>query len=190
MAFDVHLRNAGVDEAIIAQIMSVEYCRDEGNAKQNEANFMAAALRKSEELLDDDMLSEVMFDRACCKTGYRLANSRAFAKEHKDKPLEEKLALLHDVKNMGHPFLNADGDIESVAVFWRGVQGVKCPCWQINGNQPVDGPMPLAYCRCCAGHFRFHYQKALGLKLRLKQVKSSLLNSEGKEPCVFVYEIL
>lgn len=50
--------------------------------------------------------------------------------------------------------------------------------------------MPLTYCLCCAGHFMFHYQKALNIKLRVKKVVSSIINSEGKEPCVFIYEIV
>ena len=64
------------------------------------------------------------------------------------------------------------------------------PCWNFSGCVPVSGPMPLSYCLCCAGHFRFHYEKALGVKLRVKQVVSSNINSGAKEPCVFLFQIM
>jgi hypothetical protein len=50
-------------------------------------------------------------------------------------------------------------------------------------------PVSITYCYCCAGHFRHHYQNALGIKLKTKKVISSVLNSLGKKPCQFVYEI-
>ncbi len=187
--FEDVLRQAKVDEDRIRQVMGVAYARDEEDDKQDVANFYAAALRRCEELLDFDTLSEVMFCRACCKSGFRLQNARQFAKLHAGEPLERRLALLGELRYMGKPGLNGDGDIETVAVGEHGASGMRCPCWNFQGRLPVDGPMPLSYCLCCAGHFRFHYQKALGLRLRIKRVVSSMLNSEGRSPCVFVYEI-
>jgi hypothetical protein len=189
MDFDKHLRKQGIEESIIEKIMGVDYQINKENPKQNTADFMEVALHKCEELLSYDTISEIMFDRACCKTGIRLNNSKAFAKEHANKTIEEKLKLLCDVPNMGKPCLNSDGDIETVAVGSFESNGMVCPCWQLGGATPVNGPMPLSYCKCCAGHFRFHYQKALNEKLRLKEVLSSILNSNGRLPCVFVYEI-
>lgn len=190
MGFDKHLKKVNVDESIIDEIMNVDYPKNSDNPKQDEANFMAAAMEKCEKLLDYDTVSKVMFDRACCKTGARLKNSRAFAKEYKDKTLEEKLVLLGNVQYMGKPYINKDGDIETVAVGNYDTQDMTCPCWHFSGSKPVNGPMPLSYCKCCAGHFMFHYQKALGMKLKLKNVVSSIINSDGELPCVFIYEIL
>ncbi|WP_066498201.1 hypothetical protein [Abyssisolibacter fermentans] len=190
MGFEKHLRKLNIDEMIIEKIMNVDYPRDKDNPKQDLANFMAVAMQKCEELLDYDTISEVMYDRACCKSGARLKNSRLFAKENKNKTLEEKLSLLGNVNYMGKPFLNKNGDIETVAVGSYNISNMTCPCWHFNGAKPANSLMPLSYCKCCAGHFRFHYQKALGLKLRLKEVVSSILNSDGKSPCVFIYEII
>lgn len=196
MGFDQYLRKLQVDESIIETIMNANYPADvlhpvdAVHPKVDSANFMAAAMRKCEELMDYDTVSEVMYDRACSKTGFRLKNSRQFTKEHGGKTLAEKLVLLGNVKYMGKPFLNEAGDIETVAVGTMNSAGMTCPCWRLGGDKPVNGPMPLSYCKCCAGHFRFHYQKALSLKLRLKEVISSILNSDGTKPCVFIFEIV
>lgn len=185
MTFLEALRKAKVNDAAIDQIMGVEYPHN-ANPKQDNANFMAAAMRKCEELLEFDKISEVMFHRACCKSGFRQSNAKQLAKEHGDKPLAEKLELLGQLQYMGKPRLTRDGDIETVGIGHMD----HCPCWNFAGCVPVNGPMPLSYCLCCAGHFRFHYEKALGVKLRVKQVVSSNINSGAKEPCVFLYQIV
>lgn len=189
MEFEDYLRKQEIDEKIIEEIMGVNYPKDKNNLKQNYANFMAAAIRKCDELLEPDVISEIMYNRACCKTGAKLKNSRRFAKENKDKTIEEKLKLLGNERYMGKPFLNKNGDIQTIAVGNYNCDNLVCPCLHFGGAKPQNGLMPLSYCKCCGGHFRFHYQKALGEKLILKEVVSSILNSEGKEPCVFIYEI-
>lgn len=190
MSFADNLRKANIDEGIIQQIMSVDYPGDEGNPKQDAANFYSAAMTRCEELLDFDTISAVMFTKSCCKGGYRLNNAKQLAAEHGDKPLAEKLALLGELKYMGKPFLNKDGDIQSDAVGTHEAGSMTCPCWYFAGCTPVNGPMPLTYCLCCGSHFKVHYQKALGVKLRIKRVVSSIINSDGKHPCVFVYQII
>ncbi len=189
MAFSDHLRKVQVNEGTIQAILG-EGMEEPAGGTQAYADYMAAVLAKCDALLNLDTFSAAMFDRACCKSGYRLTNAKQMAKEHGDKPLEEKLKILGTLKYMGKPFLNEAGDIETVAVGGHGFTGMYCPCWRLKGLTPSDGPMPLSYCACCAGHFQFHYQKALGLTLRLKKVVSSTLNSGGKEPCVFQFEII
>lgn len=185
MTFAEALRKAGIDEQSAESILGVEYAHD-ADPKQDAANFMAAALPRCEELLGFDKTAEVMFHRACCKGGFRLENAKKMNREHGSKPLDEKLELLGRLKYMGSPRLNVDGDIETVGI---GLMD-RCPCWQLGGHTPEGEPMPLTYCLCCAGHFRFHYERALSLRLRVKRVASSILNSRGREPCTFVYEII
>lgn len=189
MDFTEALEKAGAIEPVIDRIVNADYARD-ANQKQDNANFYAAAMRECEELLGFDKTAEAMFHRACSKSGFRLDNAKRFAKEHAGKPLEEKLERLGRLQYMGKPRLSGDGCITTDAVGSYGSTGMACPCWHLSGCRPAGGPMPLSYCLCCAGHFQFHYQKALGLKLRVKEVVSSILNSEGRQPCVFVYEIL
>jgi hypothetical protein len=45
------------------------------------------------------------------------------------------------------------------------------------------------YCGCCAGHFRYHYQNMLGVAVKLKDIISSPLNTNGDKPCRFLFEI-
>ena len=190
MALIDHLRKADVDEQAIQAVFGQDAQAEPQEGTQGYVDYMAAVLRKCDELLDQDDFNAGMFDRACCRGGFRLNNAKQMAKDHGDKPLAEKLKLLGELKYMGKPFLNEDGDIETVAVGSHGFSGMACPCWRLKGLSPSEGPMPLSYCACCGGHFMFHYQKALGLKLRLKKVVSSMLNSMGAAPCVFRYQIL
>jgi hypothetical protein len=118
-----------------------------------------------------------------------LNGARNLPKNMPKKRWRKNSSCLHRYSGWAPPRLNADGDIETVAVD-AGMDGNDCPCWQLGGHTPQDEKMPLTYCLCCAGHFRFHYQKSLGLKLRVKHVASSILHSGGNKPCVFVYEIV
>ena len=190
MAFVDHLLKANVDEQTIGAILGTDDMAEPKEGTQAYADFMASTLARCGELLDHDTLCAVMLDRACCKGGFRMNNARKLAKEHGETPLAEKLKLLGELKYMGKPFLNEEGDIETVAVGAHGFTGMECPCWRLKGLSSAGCPMPLSYCACCGGHFLTHYQKALGLKLRLKKVVSSMLNSKGTAPCVFQYEIM
>ena len=188
MEFADLLLSVGVSEDIINKLKNVEYKKSD-NPKQNRANYLAKAVPTAKSLLDEETFTKVMESRSCCKTGNRLKNSKQFHFVNRIKPIEEKVRLLGDLIYMGKPFLNDDGDLETIAVGSWIYQQMKCPCPEIGGLNPESDQMPLAYCECCANHFKFHYQIALNLKLRLKKVKSTILNSAGKSPCVFVYEV-
>jgi len=178
-----------MNDDIINQIVNVEYQHSE-NEKQDNTNFYAAAMEKCDELLDFDIIAETMFDKACCKGGFRFNNAKMIAKEHGDKSLEEKLELLGQQKYMGKPHLTENGDIYTEHCAGSGTpEDMKCSCWQFGGCFPTDRKMPLSYCLCCGGHFRFHYQKALGLKLRIKEVVTSVFN-DPPQYCSFLFEIV
>lgn len=186
LTFEESLRKHVNDPATCGQILDAPYQRRD-DPGQDAANRYAAMLEQAERLLPHDLLAAVMAGRSCCTTGSRLLASRAIAKDNPGTTTEQRLEMLGRTRWMGKPFINGDGDIQTLAVSAKGTHG-ECPCWQLKGHAPEGGPMPLSYCMCCGGHFRFHYEKALGYKLRLKRVVSSLLASGGREPCVFVYE--
>jgi len=50
--------------------------------------------------------------------------------------------------------------------------------------------IPLSYCGCCGGHVRFTHQYALGVRLRLMEIVSSFVNSDGEMPCEFLFDII
>jgi hypothetical protein len=184
--FEKNLKKAGVNDETAKKIINVSY-EENDNEHQDNVNYCAAVVEKCNELLDFDVLAETMFYRSCCKGGFRLANSRKIAKEHSNKTLEEKLELLGQQKWMGHPHLTGNGEIYTEHC--AGSDNLKCSCWRFNGCIPSNGKMPETYCLCCAGHFRFHYQKALGINLRVKKIVSSIFG-EPPQYCSFLFEIV
>ena len=183
--FEKYLRKANVSDDIIEKIINVP-CKKSGNENQDNADYCAAVLAKCDELISFDILAEAMFHRACCKTGFRLDNSKKVAREYADKSLDKKLEFLGRQKWMGEPHLTEDGDIYTG--YCAGA-GLKCSCWRFKGCLPREEKMSRNYCLCCAGHFRFHYQKALGVTLRVKKIISSVFD-EPPQRCSFLFEII
>jgi len=184
LSFEESLRKYEVDEEIINKIMSVPYDKDE-NRRQNQANFMCAVLKKSEELLDNDVLIKVRSESPCAITGKTLENSKKFAKDNADKSLAEKIELLHMV-SLATPQFTDEKYFEVVICNRMDV----CPCPCLRGCKPKDDVMPLSYCYCCAGNIRFHYQKVLGAKIRIVKMVSTITSSNGTKPCIAVFEIV
>lgn len=161
-------------------------------ADTNDPKNVIAVIDKMDELLTKEQCLSVMEKQGCCKSGYRDKECKAFAKEHGSKTLAEKLALLSGVRNMMAPYLNDDGTITvTFGGFQNGVHSGHntCACYLIkNLKQPFS--VSPTYCGCCAGHFMYHYQNALGVKLKLKAINSSPLNSNEEKPCSFSFEVI
>lgn len=127
----------------------------------------------------------IMQHEGCCKSGKRLKDCKAYAKSVADKPLEEKLAGIATIENMGRPVLNADGTI-TTGIFWHDGTAYRCACptvKKLKGKTLVS----RTYCGCCAGHFLFHYQNILGVPLTLQSIDSSPLDTGGEKPCTFTF---
>ena len=103
--------------------------------------------------------------------------------------LEEKLELIKDVPDMGRPVRNEDGTITIHAVYYSDGEKYLCACSNFNGIKR-EYSVSRNYCFCCAGHFKYHYEIMLGVKLKTLEVLSSPLDSDGKNPCIMKYEIL
>ncbi len=151
-----------------------------------------AVIDKMDELLTNEQKLAVLESEGCCKGGKRDAACKAFGKEHKDKPLAEKLALMFTVEYMMNPRLNDDGSFTiTMSGHQNGVHTGKttCSCGAIKKlKQPLT--VSKTYCGCCAGHFLYHYQNALGVNLRIKEINSSPLDSNGENPCSFTFEVV
>lgn len=162
----------------------------EGNS--NTPSDIIALINQMDELLTEEQRLLIMEKQGCCKGGQRDKDCKAFALEHADKTLEEKLALLSGVDYMMSPVMNDDG---SITVAFSGYQnGVHsgtntCSCGTIKKLKQPFSVSPT-YCGCCAGHFLYHYQNALGVRLRLREIISSPLNTNNEMPCSFTFEIL
>jgi hypothetical protein len=180
--FEQSLRSHGVSDEVVAAIINVPYRRSE-DKHQDDANFYCQAMRKCEELLDFGTLSRAMGD-ICCHRRSRitLGKNREFAEAHGGKPLAEKIRLL---EHLSQPWFT---DANHIASYITGEHQTACSCWVFRGRTPEDGRMPESYCLCCAGYLRFHYQKALGVRLQVEKVTSSLLHGDSR--CAVVFEIL
>lgn len=177
-----------VSESLMEQIMEGTEELPAKSSKKTKVAIISQVIQRMDQLLDLETRVEIIDWCACCKGGARDKDVKSFAKENQMINLGEKIIAITKVANMGRPKLNEDGTI-STGIFWLEGTDYRCPCPCFNGLKLTE-PVSITYCYCCAGHFRYHYQNAFGVKLRTKEVVSSVLQSLSKKPCQFVYEII
>lgn len=174
-----------VDPAMMARIM--EGYEDITNTdKERRPAFLVHAMAVMDEMLDFPTRAKIRGACACSKSGWRERAVRQIAREYEGQSLQARLEALGQVKYMGYPTRHEDGTI-SGGVGTEG--GFDCPCPALKGWR-YEEPVSPTYCLCCAGHFRHHYQIALGVKLQVKEVLSTALASQRRQPCRFVFEIM
>ena len=173
----------GIPEEIIAQF---NFPDPKGNRPEPLIEFV----NQMDELLSPEQCLSIMEQQGCCKTGKSDAANRAFWREHADKTLEEKVKLLAetDIPYKVPCRLNHDG---TLSVFWSAGQegSYQCVCSAIKKLRR-PGNISRTYCGCCGGHVRHHLQNAFGVGLRLKEVVSSPISSDGEKRCEFLFEVL
>jgi hypothetical protein len=178
------MKKQKINDAIMEQIDFEADC--------NNPNNIISLIDKMDKLLTNEQCLSIMEKQGCCKGGQRDNDCKAFALEHADKSLPEKLKLISGIQYMMSPILNGDNTFTiTFGGYQNGVHVGKttCSCGSIKKlKQPFF--ITPTYCGCCAGHFLYHYQNALGVKLKLKEINSSPLNTNGEKPCKFTFEIL
>lgn len=182
------LRKHNISEALIETIMAGKENLTAKSNKKEKAIHLINVINRIDSYLDEKERSEIMDWCACCKGGQRDKDCKQYAMKSVGQPLEQKIRGLSSVKYMGRPRLNDDGTI-STWIYWKENEKFKCACTNFKGLE-LNKAVSTTYCLCCAGHFRYHYQNALGVKLRTIEVVSSVLSSKGEKPCEFVYEII
>ena len=187
--FQESLEKFNVDEKIISQISEDFRTIDSKTPKKERALYFKRAVDIMNESMEPEKFQEIFEWNACCKGGAREKASKAFAQNNEQLSLEEKLELIKDVPHMGSPIKNEDGTITVHAVYYSDGDRFLCACSNFNGVKR-DYSVSRKYCFCCAGHFKYHYEIMLGVKLKTLEVVSSPLDSEGKNPCIIKYEIL
>lgn len=152
------------------------------------ANDVMTLISQMDKLLAKEQRLSVMQEQGCCTTGKPAAAHRAFGQKYKDKPLREKIDLLHELDTVHNPpcRLNDDG---TLSVFWGDASNPSCPCGFIR-KLPKDFEVSPTFCACCGGHARQNLQKSLGVSLRLLEVVSSVSSSGGKKRCEFLYKVI
>lgn len=175
-----------IGENIIAQIFEGYENISDRARKERKAAFFVHAIERMENVLDSNLCHAIREACACSKGGWRLKAMQKIAREYQGENIERKLEAIGQVTCMGNPVLN-ENDTITAGIGHEG--GFPCPCPIFQGV-PGEQSISKTYCYCCAGHFRYHYQIALGKKLRTQDVVSSALESHRKEPCRFVFEIV
>ena len=177
------MREQGIAEEIISQLPMPRI-------KKATPEEIVAFIERMDKLLSKEQCVSIMGEQGCNKSNKISARFRAFGESHKDKTLEEKIALYSELDSphkVDKCLLNDDGTI----TLKFGLDGKKgnwsCPCAPIKKLKPYD--FPLTYCGCCGAHVRYTHEFALDVKLRLKEIVSSKANSDGEKPCEFLYEV-
>jgi hypothetical protein len=184
--FRESLAKFGVDHTLVSEINEGHEGLVSNSPKKQKAEYFSRAIQLLDEHLDFESKYEILDYNACCKGGARDKAAKAFAKEYKDLDLSQKIKKVCQVPNMGNPVLNEDDTI-TTGIHWFFDGKFKCACPNFNKLKDIPN-VSSTYCLCCAGHFRYHYQNMLGVKLKTKEIVSSPLNSDGNNPCVFVFE--
>lgn len=172
------LEAAGIDPAIIAQIMAGGEEIRASTTPQKKAAWLGEAMHRMDDLLDLDTRRAVRESCACCLGGKRLKITRGIAKQY--ATLEERIAAANEAKYVfGHSVtVKADGSL-MVRFFPDGQESYRCVCLR-----QAQEPISVTYCYCCGGHVKHHLQTALGRALNCETV-SSALSSGGTQGCVF-----
>lgn len=119
---------------------------------------------------------------SCSGTGYD-KERKAFALEHADKTLAKRLELF--TKTYGRTaVLNDDNTITVTFACSHGYYK-HAPKGQFRFPASIE-----TYFERCAGGRLYEYQKALGIKLKIKSVDVSPLRENIVNPVVFTFEIV
>jgi hypothetical protein len=106
---------------------------------------------------------------------------KAFAHEHADKPLADRLAMLYGKKAV----LNDDN---TITVTFACTHGYYKKARE--GKHSTPPPKIQAYFERCAGGRLYGLEKSLGIKLKIKSVDASSLYENSTNPVVFVFDII
>jgi hypothetical protein len=184
------LEESSADPAVVEQIMEgLDDLPEEQQGgrfrrpSQQRMAFCVRAMARMDELLDFETRCKVRVECTCSKNATR---AKQIAREYKGRSLEERIEAVRQTPYRGgNPVLQDDGTI-TCGVGTEG--GHDCPCRHFRGWK-YEEPVSVTWCLCCGGHFIHFYQVALGVRLRIKEVLSSALQSQRREPCRFVLEV-
>lgn len=139
------------------------------------------------EAMNDYLTEEQRFrlwecDGACRGTGQD-NERKAFLAEHRDKPVPERLEIyLNTLGKASDDKVDWDDNLITVAIACDGC------CKNVDSQR--FSISPASYYGRCAGGRLYKYQKALGIKLKIKSIHVSPLGVNRETPCVFAYEIV
>ena len=176
------LNEQHIDANIVEKINGGYENVNNKSPKKKKAEYLFHAVNEMDRSLDKDTCRRVMESCGCTippeSSGLNKTVAQ-LAKKTNGLSLKEKIAKLGESRHLGNPALRRDG-----AILVDLGRGSTCPCPQISGLE-ITHPVSFTYCMCCGGHVKYQYENALGKKLEVK-IKSTILQSMGKKPCVFI----
>ncbi|MDF2589993.1 MAG: hypothetical protein K0S41_3834 [Anaerocolumna sp.] len=148
------------------------------NREECEEKFLKAM---EEQLTKEQRFRLFEQNGSCNGTGYD-KERKAFAVEHADKPLAERLELF--TKTYGRQAVLNDNTITVTFACSHGYYK-HAPKGKFQFPDSIE-----TYFERCAGGRLYEYQKALGIKLKIKSVDVSPLSENIVNPVVFTFEIV
>ncbi len=135
-----------------------------------------------EQLTKEQRLRIYEQNGSCNGTGYDKAR-KSFAQEHADKPLAQRLELFKSTFGRSGD-LNDDNTLTVSFACGHGYYK-HAPKGMFRYPASIE-----SYFERCAGGRLYEYQKALGIKLKIKAVDVSPLKENLVNPVVFTFEIV
>ena len=141
--------------------------------------------------LPPEKVQQIFEANDCCKSGVREKNSKEFAGINAGLDTSDRLKLIsaRPYLNMGSAELDEAGFLLVHAVSYHPGDSFECACPTLSKIKRDDA-ITREYCWSCGGHFMYHYEIMLGLRLELVEIVSSPHDTDGEKPCVFRYEML
>lgn len=94
------MKKQKINDAIMEQMDFEADCNNPYN--------ILSLIDKMDKLLTNDQCLSIMEKQGCCKGGQRDSDCKAFALEHADKSIPEKLTLISGIQYMMSPIYNGD----------------------------------------------------------------------------------
>lgn len=140
-------------------------------------------LKAMEQHLSEDQRFCLFAENGSCNGTRYNKERRAFALEHMDKPLAERLAVYTSTHG-GTAVLNEDNTITVTFACHHGYYK-HAP----KGNFQFPESIQTYFERCAGGRL-YEYQKALGIKLSIQSVDISALSENPVNPVVFTFAVV
>lgn len=169
---------------------------DEDLAKEIIGNGdLVDIIARMEKLLHPEIVYQIL-DTSACGTSHKELNGIKKIEAETLQKKVEKIAYLGDFHSDWNISLSKDNTLTAGWII-KEKDDFACVCSAVvNKKLKVSDlsygnrKMPLTYCFCCAGHCRRHLEKLLDIQLKTKEIVSSPINSKGKKPCEFIFEII
>lgn len=179
----LEIKQTMIDKGIPKEVME-QFVFPESKDETPEEKI--AFVNQMDNLLSKVQILSVMEEQGCNKN----EPTAEFMLKLKDKSIGERIKILNamGINEFARSRLNDDG---TLSIFWDFEENGKyicvCPCMNTLSKSTT---VSLTYCGCCSGHVKYHFENSLGVKLRLIEIVSSPISSNGEKQCEHLFEII